>query len=96
MYRYSGTYTSLITIKDCPSASPVTHEFTEEFEITDSEEKVYRPVPLDPETNDFVYEPVKLRQDWRSFDFLSPWEGMGTAIPGDEKAGAAPDRDGKS
>src|SRR5215471_15383460 len=34
VYRYSGTYTGLITIKDCPSASPVTHEFTEEFEIT--------------------------------------------------------------
>jgi hypothetical protein len=31
-----------------------------EFEITDSEEKVYRPVPLDPQTNDFAYEPVKL------------------------------------
>ena len=38
-----------------------------------------------------VYEPVKLRQDWRSFDFLSPWEGVGL-LPGDEKAeGAAPD-----
>jgi hypothetical protein len=34
VYRYSGMYTSLITIKDCPSASPVAHEFTEEFEIT--------------------------------------------------------------
>src|SRR5262249_26974757 len=34
VYRYSGTYTGLITIKDCPSASPVTHEFTEEFQIT--------------------------------------------------------------
>src|SRR4051812_36395668 len=34
MYWYSGTYTGLITIKDYPSASPITHEFTEEFEIT--------------------------------------------------------------
>ena len=42
-----------------------------------------------------VYEPVKLMQEYRSFDFLSPWEGMDTAIPGDEKAGEAPDRDGK-
>lgn len=32
-----------------------------------------------------VYEPVALRQDWRSFDFLSPWEGAGM-LPGDEKA----------
>jgi NADH-quinone oxidoreductase subunit C len=31
-----------------------------------------------------VYEAVKLTQDFRSFDFLSPWEGM---LPGDEKAG---------
>jgi NADH-quinone oxidoreductase subunit C len=33
-----------------------------------------------------VYEPIKLRQDFRSFDFLSPWEGGGGALPGDEKA----------
>ena len=39
-----------------------------------------------------VYEPVKLTQDFRSFDFLSPWEGLGLAqlgkLPGDEKAAA--------
>jgi len=28
---------------------------------------------------------VRMRQDWRSFDFLSPWEGSGV-LPGDEKA----------
>ena len=33
-----------------------------------------------------VYDPVKLTQDFRSFDFLSPWEGMGEILPGDEKA----------
>jgi NADH-quinone oxidoreductase subunit C len=33
-----------------------------------------------------VYEPVKLAQDFRSFDFLSPWEGAEYALPGDEKA----------
>jgi NADH-quinone oxidoreductase subunit C len=33
-----------------------------------------------------VYEPVKLTQDFRSFDFLSPWEGMQARLPGDEKA----------
>ncbi|MEO9969289.1 MAG: NADH-quinone oxidoreductase subunit C [Hyphomonadaceae bacterium] len=33
-----------------------------------------------------VYEPVKLTQEYRSFDFLSPWEGMTAQIPGDEKA----------
>lgn len=34
-----------------------------------------------------VYEPVKLVQEYRNFDFLSPWEGMTTVVPGDEKAG---------
>ncbi len=34
-----------------------------------------------------VYEPVKLTQEYRNFDFLSPWEGMQAVIPGDEKAG---------
>ncbi len=33
-----------------------------------------------------VYEPVKLNQAYRSFDFLSPWEGTRTQLPGDEKA----------
>ena len=33
-----------------------------------------------------VYEPVKLKQEFRSFDFISPWEGMNNILPGDEKA----------
>jgi NADH-quinone oxidoreductase subunit C len=33
-----------------------------------------------------VYEPVRLKQEFRSFDFLSPWEGMDDVLPGDEKA----------
>lgn len=33
-----------------------------------------------------IYEPVKLTQEYRNFDFLSPWEGMTAEIPGDEKA----------
>lgn len=33
-----------------------------------------------------VYEPVALVQEYRNFDFLSPWEGMRDVIPGDEKA----------
>jgi NADH-quinone oxidoreductase subunit C len=33
-----------------------------------------------------IYEPVKLTQEYRNFDFLSPWEGMTSEIPGDEKA----------
>lgn len=33
-----------------------------------------------------VYEPVELKQEFRSFDFLSPWEGTDYVLPGDEKA----------
>jgi NADH-quinone oxidoreductase subunit C len=33
-----------------------------------------------------VYEPVQLTQEYRNFDFLSPWEGMASQMPGDEKA----------
>ena len=33
-----------------------------------------------------IYEPVKLAQDFRSFDFMSPWEGAEYILPGDEKA----------
>ncbi len=36
-----------------------------------------------------INEPVRLVQEYRNFDFLSPWEGMQAVIPGDEKAGEA-------
>jgi len=35
-----------------------------------------------------VYEPVKLTQEYRQFDFMSPWEGADYILPGDEKKGA--------
>jgi NADH-quinone oxidoreductase subunit C len=37
-----------------------------------------------------VYEPVRLNQEFRSFDFLSPWEGPDFPLPGDEKAEQKP------
>ena len=37
-----------------------------------------------------VYQPVKLAQDFRNFDFMSPWEGAEYILPGDEKAAQAP------
>jgi NADH-quinone oxidoreductase subunit C len=37
-----------------------------------------------------VYEPVRLAQDFRTFDFMSPWEGAEYILPGDEKAPQAP------
>lgn len=42
-----------------------------------------------------VYEPVKLAQDFRSFDFMSPWEGADYILPGDEKAGGTGEAPGK-
>lgn len=37
-----------------------------------------------------VYEPVQLAQDFRNFDFMSPWEGAQYVLPGDEKAASVP------
>jgi len=42
-----------------------------------------------------VYEPVKLAQEFRDFDYLSPWEGGQYVLPGDEKAGDAADEKAK-
>jgi len=47
----------------------------------------YVELRYDQEQKRCVYEPVKLTQDFRTFDFLSPWEGMtDVQLPGDEKA----------
>ncbi len=48
----------------------------------------YVEVRYDDEQKRVVYEPVKLAQEFRSFDFMSPWEGAEYLLPGDEKAGA--------
>lgn len=46
----------------------------------------YVEVRYDDEAKRVVYEPVKLVQEFRSFDFESPWEGPDYPLPGDEKA----------
>ena len=50
----------------------------------------YREVRYDDEKKRVVYEPVRLTQEFRRFDFESPWEGVDYVLPGDEKAGEAP------
>lgn len=45
-------------------------------------------VRWDDEAKRVVYEPVRLAQEFRNFDFLSPWEGTDYVLPGDEKAKA--------
>ena len=57
------------------------HPLRKDFPLTG-----YVEVRYDDEQKRVVYEPVKLTQEFRSFDFLSPWEGMPRALPGDEKA----------
>ncbi|MBL8806608.1 MAG: NADH-quinone oxidoreductase subunit C [Rhodospirillales bacterium] len=65
------------------------HPLRKDFPLTG-----YVEVRYDAEQQRVVYEPVKLAQDFRSFDFMSPWEGLGLSqlgqLPGDEKAQAAP------
>jgi len=55
------------------------HPMRKDFPMTG-----YVEVRYDEDQKAVVYEPVKLTQDWRNFDFLSPWEGV-TTLPGDEK-----------
>lgn len=43
-------------------------------------------VRYDGDARRVIYEPVDLRQEFRDFDFLSPWEGTDYVLPGDEKA----------
>jgi NADH-quinone oxidoreductase subunit C len=43
-------------------------------------------VRYDDEVKRVIYEPVRLTQEFRNFDFLSPWEGTDYVLPGDEKA----------
>jgi NADH-quinone oxidoreductase subunit C len=56
------------------------HPLRKDFPLTG-----YVEVRYDEERKQVVYEPVKLTQDFRNFDFVSPWEAM-TTLPGDEKA----------
>ena len=48
----------------------------------------YTEVRYDEAQKRVVYEPVKLVQEYRQFDFMSPWEGAEYILPGDDKAGA--------
>jgi len=57
------------------------HPLRKDFPVTGFVEVRY-----DDERKRVVYEPVRLTQEFRSFDFLSPWEGTEYVLPGDEKA----------
>ena len=66
------------------------HPLRKDFPLTG-----YVEVRYDPDQKRVVYEPVKLPQEFRSFDFMSPWEGM-LHLPGDEKAEADAEPDAGS
>jgi NADH-quinone oxidoreductase subunit C len=57
------------------------HPLRKDFPLTGFVE-----VRWDDEVKRVVYEPVRLNQEFRNFDFLSPWEGTEYLLPGDEKA----------
>jgi NADH-quinone oxidoreductase subunit C len=59
------------------------HPLRKDFPLTG-----YIEVRYDEDRKAVVYEPVRLTQDFRNFDFLSPWEAI-TTLPGDEKVHAA-------
>ena len=61
------------------------HPLRKDFPLTG-----YLEMRYDDQQKRVVYEPVRLPQEFRSFDFVSPWEGIDKILPGDEKAGAAP------
>lgn len=67
------------------------HPLRKDFPLTG-----YVEVRYDDEQKRVVYEPVKLTQEFRSFDFLSPWEGVQELLPGDEKAENGEDADNES
>jgi NADH-quinone oxidoreductase subunit C len=57
------------------------HPLRKDFPLTGFYEVRY-----DDEAKRVIYEPVELKQEFRNFDFLSPWEGTEYVLPGDEKA----------
>ena len=57
------------------------HQLRKDFPLTG-----YVEVRYDEEQKRVIYEPVKLTQEFRNFDFVSPWEGMNRILPGDERA----------
>ena len=61
------------------------HPLRKDFPLTGYVEMRYS-----EEQKRVVYEPVQLAQDFRTFDFMSPWEGAEYVLPGDEKAAGSP------
>lgn len=77
-----------ITFKDSPDMRRILtdygfkgHPLRKDFPLTG-----YVQVKYDNQLQRVIYEPVKLEQEFRNFDFSSPWQGSDYVLPGDEKA----------
>jgi NADH-quinone oxidoreductase subunit C len=66
------------------------HPLRKDFPLTG-----YVEVRYDDSQKRVVYEPVSLTQEFRDFDFMSPWEGIQKVLPGDEKAIDVADKSSK-
>jgi NADH-quinone oxidoreductase subunit C len=66
------------------------HPLRKDFPLTG-----YVEVRYDDSQKRVVYEPVSLTQEFRDFDFMSPWEGIQNSLPGDEKVIDASDEGSK-
>ncbi|MFL2782688.1 MAG: NADH-quinone oxidoreductase subunit C [Rhodospirillales bacterium] len=66
------------------------HPLRKDFPLTG-----YVEVRYDDNQKRIVYEPVSLAQEYRDFDFMSPWEGIQNALPGDEKVTGEVDESSK-
>ena len=64
------------------------HPLRKDFPLTG-----FTQVKFDDELGRVINEPVKLDQEFRNFDNLSPWEGMSKYLPGDEKSNISNDKD---
>ena len=64
------------------------HPLRKDFPLTG-----FTQVRFDDELGKVVNEPVKLDQEFRNFDNLSPWDGMSKYLPGDEKSNISNDKD---
>ena len=64
------------------------HPLRKDFPLTG-----FTQVRFDDELGRVINEPVKLDQEFRNFDNLSPWEGMSKYLPGDEKSNISNDKD---
>lgn len=77
-----------IKFKDCPDMRRILtdygfvgHPLRKDFPLTG-----YLEVEYDEALEQVIYKPVELVQEFRKFDFLSPWKGPNYVLPGDEKA----------